>query len=251
MSKYDLKTIQDKNVLIDTSELIGKEVVYINATQIAKQFGKNKQRLNEFFNSKSFKEYENAISKVTKNRDFNNDEKSLKYSIKGKYGGIYLHSDLVIVFLRWLNVDFAIQCDLYIKGKIQEVQNERIAAQATAAANQKNDAWLEARKKSKYTRKNFTDVIKDFCDYAEAQRDEVYPVNRCPYFHKLTSMAYDVLGIVKPKNGNPRDIFSGDVVESIERIELAIMHKLELLMLEAVEYHKIFKLVKKHISKMR
>ena len=97
MKTINLTTIQNKDLIIDVSRLVSDEVLYINATKLALQFGKNKQRLNEFFKSKSFIEYENAIFKVTRNRDFKTDDKPLRYSLKGKYGGTYLHSDKLIV----------------------------------------------------------------------------------------------------------------------------------------------------------
>ena len=84
MKTINLTTIQNKDLIIDVSRLVSDEVLYINATKLAKQFGKNKQRLNEFF-------------KVTRNRDFKTDDKPLRYSLKGKYGGTYLHSDKLIV----------------------------------------------------------------------------------------------------------------------------------------------------------
>ena len=84
MKIINLTTIQNKDLIIDVSRLVSDEVLYINATKLALQFGKNKQRLNEFF-------------KVTRNRDFKTDDKPLRYSLKGKYGGTYLHSDKLIV----------------------------------------------------------------------------------------------------------------------------------------------------------
>jgi len=84
MKTINLTTIQNKDLIIDVSRLVSDEVLYINATKLALQFGKNKQRLNEFF-------------KVTRNRDFKTDDKPLRYSLKGKYGGTYLHSDKLIV----------------------------------------------------------------------------------------------------------------------------------------------------------
>ena len=249
MNNFNLTLIQGKNVIIDVARLFSDEVVYINATKLALQFGKNKQRLNEFFKTKSFIEYENAISKVTKNRDFKIDDKPLKYSIKGKYGGTYLHSDLVIVFLRWLNVEFAIKCDMYIKQQIQEAHNEKIILKATKEANRANDEWVKARKHSIHIRKALSSTIKSFCEYAQSQRGEAYKNDKCPYYIKLTSLIYKALNIKQPKRGySLRDVYSGAVVEKIEYLENILIDLLKQHIEEKTEYHKAFKSIKEIIN---
>ena len=224
----------------------------------------NKQRLNEFFSSKGFKEYENAIFKViqnrdfkienddfkvTKNRDFKTDSKGLRYSIKGKYGGTYIHNELVIVFLRWLNVDFAVQCDMYIKQKIQQIQNDKLIANTTAEANKLNDEWLEAREKATKARNRLTDTIKSFCEYASANRAEPYKENKCPYYIKLTSLVYKSLGIKKPKGTRvARDVFSGAVVEKINYLEEMLIKLIESNIQQETEYHKAYQSIKELIN---
>ena len=249
MKTIDLITLQGKDLIIDVSKLISDEVLYINATKLALQFGKNKQRLNEFFNSKSFLEYENAISKVTKNRDFKTDEKGLRYSKKGKYGGTYLHSDLVIVFLRWLDVEFAVKCDMYIKQKLQEIHNDKITADATAKANNANNEWLLMRAEAVETRNNLTEAIKEFCEYAGANRDKPYKDNKCPYYIKLTNLVYKSLGLKKPRGAKVvRDVFSGAVVEKIEYLENMLMNLLKDSIAQGTEYHEAFKNIKELIN---
>ncbi len=243
MRNFKLSTIHGKDVVIDITKLISDEVIYVNATKLAKQFGKNKQRLNEFFKTKGYLEYENAISKVTEKHDFKTDYKGLRYSKKGKYGGTYLHSDLVIVFLRWLNVDFAVQCDMYIKNIIQEIHNDKIISNATAQANKENTDWIQAREKATDTRNKLTDVIKEFCQYAQQQRGSFYKDGRCPYYAKLTSLVYKVLGIKKPKGTRTiRDVFSGAVVQKIEYLEDMLIELLKSHIQQETEYHEAFKI---------
>ena len=249
MSKFNVTEVQGKNVIIDIERLLSDEVVYINATKLALQFGKDKYRLRDFFKTKSFLEYENAISKVVENTHFKTDKKTLRYSIKGKYGGTYLHSDLVIVFLRWLNVEFAIECDLYIKQKIQETHNEKITLKATAEANRANNEWLEARENAKYTRKELADTIKAFCEYAELQREKPYKQDKCPYYKHITEIVYKALNIKKPKGAyTPRDIYSGAVVEKIEYLEDLLVNLLNENIRLEVEYHEAVKNIKEIIN---
>ena len=249
MKNFNLTTIYGKNLILDVSELVRSETVYLNATKLALQFGKTKQRLNEFFNSKTFLEYEKAVFKVTKNRDFKTDEKGLKFSIKGKYGGTYLHSDLVIVFLRWLNVEFAVMCDMFIKQQIQQAHAEKIEAHAIAKANKLNEEWIKARAEAVTTRNELTDAIKAFCEYAQIQRGEVYKKGKCPYYIKLTTLVYKSLGIKKPKGTQtPRDVFAGATVEKIEYLEDMLINLLNSHIQQETEYHEAFKSIKELIK---
>jgi hypothetical protein len=252
MKKFNLSTIQGKNIVIDISELISHEVIYINATELAKQFGKDRRRLNDFLKSKTFLEYENAIFKVLENSHFKvrkNRTLELVKIEKGKYGGTYLHSDLVIVFLRWLNVDFAVKCDMYIKQQIQQIHNEKITANATAKANRANSEWIKTRETSTQTRNTLTDAIKTFCEYAELQRETKYKNNKCPYYIKLTSLVYKALNIKKPKGTYIlRDVFSGAIVEKIEYLEDMLTNLLKSHIEQETEYHEAFKNIKDMIA---
>ena len=249
MNNFNLILIQGNNVIIDVARLFSDEVVYINATKLALQFGKNRQKLNDFFNTKGYLEYENAISKVLEKQYFKTDDKPLKYSIKGKYGGTYLHSDLVIVFLRWLNVEFAIKCDMYIKQKIQEAHNEKIILKATQEANRANNEWVKAREHSIHIRKALSRTIKSFCEYAQLQRGEAYKNDKCPYYIRLTSLIYKALNLKQPKRGYTiRDIYNGAVVEKIEYLENILINLLEQHIETKTEYHKAFKSIKEIIT---
>jgi transcriptional antiterminator Rof (Rho-off) len=222
MKKYELSTLQGKNIVLDISELLKGEVLYVNATSLARQFGKDRRQLEKFLKTKAFIEYEKALFKVIQKSDFKTEEKGLKYSLKGKYGGTYLHNDLLIIFLRWLNPEFAVNCDLYIKHKIQMAHDEKVSARASISANKANAKWIEARDHGKDTRKLFTDKVKEFCEYAEEQRGKPYKL--CPYYKHITDAIYDFIRVSVPRaDQSPRDVYSGDVVESIESAELEVI----------------------------
>ena len=255
MKATDLITIEGKNVVLDVSLLVSDEVVYVNATRLAKQFGKDKYQLRDFFNSKGYLEYEAALTKIMKDDNFkvgeNHHFKNLRYTKKGKYGGTYLHSDLAIYFIRWLSPEFAVKCDMYIKQKIQEIHNEKLIAKAKAEANQANQEWLSVRYSGKATRKHLTDAIKLFCEYAskqrEAQKGKDY-YDRCPYYIKLTQLVYKALGLKKPKSViNPREIFNGATVERIEYLEDMLANLINDAISQELEYHEAFKSIKEAI----
>ena len=240
MKKFTLSTIQGKDIIIDLSKLISEEVLFINATKLALQFGKDRRRLNDFLKSKPFQEYQNALFNVRKNRTL-----ELVKTVKGKYGGTYIHSDLVIVFLRWLNVEFAIQCDMYIKNTIQEIHNDKIIAKVTAKANQANTEWASARDEAIKARNTLTSAIKSFCEYAELNRGKRYKRGKCPYYIKLTSLVYEVLNIQKPKGTKEaRNVFNGATVEKIKYLEEMLIRLLKSHIQQGTEYHEAYKSIK-------
>lgn len=89
---------------------------WINATEVAKLYGK--QILN-YWNHSGTIEYMESLER------FNSlGANELKRAVQGKYGGTYIHPDLVIHFARWADSDFAVQCDMFLKqivlGKIEK-----------------------------------------------------------------------------------------------------------------------------------
>lgn len=80
---------------------------WINATEIANKYGK---RLDVWLKTKETKEY---IACLTNSLTPTKRWKLIKTQ-QGRYGGTWLHPKLAVVFARWLSVDFAISCDLYI-----------------------------------------------------------------------------------------------------------------------------------------
>ena len=234
----DIATIQGKDLIIDVSKLLSDEVLYINATKLAKQFGKD---LSNYTRTKSYQEYIEAFKSVKIT------ELELIKTQEGKYGGTYIHSDLIVHFLRWLDVEFAVRCDMYIKQVIQQSHNDKITAEATAKANRDNLDWLMMRTEAKATRKSLTNAIKAFCDYAEKQRGKSYPAE-CKYHVLFTKMIYKALNIKKPKgNINPRDVYAGAVVESIEHLERLVIKLIYANIKKGAEYHQAFKSIKQSV----
>ena len=84
-----------------------REDGYINMTKAAKHF---KKRLLKFWEADGTKEYVAALMEIL------NDPKRgyLVDSKKGRYGGTFCHPKLAVFFARWLDVRFAVWCDLMI-----------------------------------------------------------------------------------------------------------------------------------------
>lgn len=88
----------------------GKNVM-VNATEMAKPFGK---RPNDWLNLQSTKEFREALAITRENG--NSDYQVVTCSGAPEYGGgTWLHEDLAIEFARWLSPAFAIWCNDRIK----------------------------------------------------------------------------------------------------------------------------------------
>lgn len=80
-------------------------VVYVNATEMSKQFGK---RPSKWLELPSAKEFLSTLQTIRKSD-------SLVKTIEGKNGGTWMHEDVAIEFARWLSPAFSIWCNDKIK----------------------------------------------------------------------------------------------------------------------------------------
>ncbi len=237
--KRNRLTIQGKNVIIDISQLLNEEVLYINATPLAKQFGK---RLDHYMKNHDTKEYIEVFNSLLKG------DLELVKTVEGRYGGTYIHNDLAIHFFRWLDVEFAVKCDIFIKETIQNAHDNKIRVNATVSANLANDEHFGLRTQSKETNKNLKDIIKDFCLYAENEKGEKYDKG-CPMYVTIAKAIYQYMGLEQlPKNVNKRDYYTANEVELIEWYELMLGEYIELMMKNNLTYKHIKKQTLKHLS---
>ena len=92
------------------------------------------------------------------------------------------------------------------------------------ASNLKNDEWKQLRENGKLSRKQETDTIKDFVDYATKQGSK----NAKHYYSNITSMENKALFFLEMKFKNIRDILTGQqlgVVSTADQIiEKALIH---------------------------
>ncbi len=132
-------------------ESIGSDSAYFNVTQIAKLYN---VRTVDYFRSARYEEYEKAMMRALSKKVKGEKFPPLKKTIRGKYNsGTFLHSKMVIDFLRWVDVDFAVELDLFIQDLIVH----------------SNELKIE-RNKTKVLFKPLTDSIKDI--YIPAQESD-------------------------------------------------------------------------------
>ncbi|WP_210015035.1 KilA-N domain-containing protein [Pseudomonas palmensis] len=107
---------------------------WINATDVAKRYGKKPA---EWLRLPESVKYMDALA-----RHLNVGESHLLVrSAKGRSGGTWLNPKLAVSFARWLDVDFAVWCDLHIdallRGELDEKQKFDRACKALQDQNER------------------------------------------------------------------------------------------------------------------
>lgn len=80
---------------------------WINATDIAKKY---ERRLDHWLATQETEAYLAALGRHLNTRD----RGDLIQTRRGAGGGTWLHPKLAVVFARWLDIDFAVWCDMQI-----------------------------------------------------------------------------------------------------------------------------------------
>jgi len=91
---------------------------WINATDVAKRFSKKPA---EWLRLPDTAKYMDALSKHLNV----GESHPLTRTTKGRSGSTWLHPKLAVSFARWLDVDFAVWCDLHIDALLRGDLNEK------------------------------------------------------------------------------------------------------------------------------
>lgn len=112
------------------------------------------------------------------------------------------------------------------------------------AQNQQNEMWLAQREQSKLVRREETDVIKEFVEYATRQGSQSAQF----YYKHITTAVYKCLGLVQYKQPKLRETL--DMLETSQLILAEMTAKKSLLkyMEQGEHYKAIFALVKKDLE---
>ena len=123
-----------------------REDGYINMTKTAKEFGK---RIDDFLVNKATTEYMEALANTGNVRD-------LLKTKRGHNGGTWGHPKLAVFFARWLDVKFAVFCDMVIddilnkKAELVITKPEESAEDIDALAKTVPDTELIEAKAGRY-----------------------------------------------------------------------------------------------------
>lgn len=107
-------------------------------------------------------------------------------------------------------------------------------------ANQLNASWIETRNSGKVTRKEETDIIKEFVEYAISQGSK----NAGNYYTNLTRMENKALFIIEQKFANVREVLDGQQLAILNTCDQAVAKSLRDGMKEHMHYKEIYKKAK-------
>lgn len=106
--------------------------------------------------------------------------------------------------------------------------------------NQQSDLWLAQREQAKLTRRQETDVIKKFVEYATRQGSK----NAKFYYKHITSATYKCLGLIQYKRPKLRETLNLMQTSQLILAEKVAQKSLEKYMNEGEHYKAIFALVR-------
>lgn len=105
---------------------------------------------------------------------------------------------------------------------------------------QQNASWVEDRKKGKISRREETDIIKEFVDYAQSQGSTSAKM----YYTNITRMENKALFIVEQKFKNLREALDGQQLTVLNTCDQIVAKSLRDGMAESMHYKEIFKKAK-------
>ena len=187
-------------------EPINSDSAYFNATDVAKMYNKD---LSKYFRTDSTKSY---IEKRENKINFNYPQKGvikMVKTVRGKYhSGTWLHSKIVLHFLRWIDIDLEIAMDDFMQNLIIH----------------SNELKIE-RSNTKIHFKPLTQAIKEI--YIPSQESE--SAKRFAYQNIATLINMKALGMsgTKYRKDNDideetdlRDVLDKDTLARIDEVEM-------------------------------
>jgi phage regulator Rha-like protein len=111
-------------------------------------------------------------------------------------------------------------------------------------SRQKDNDWIETRTQGKLSRKNETDAIKEFVEYATSQGSK----NASKYYGNITSMENKALFILEQKFPNVRELLTGQQLMVISTADQIVSHALKDGMNDNLNYKEIYQLAKERVE---
>lgn len=121
---------------------------WFNATEVAKKFGK---RIDHWLDNAETQQYMKALGQSLNTR--NSGE--LMRTRRGAKGGTWMHPKLGVAFARWLDVRFAVWCDM----QIDQILRGRIADWRRSTVEERFDMQIGAMKAAQARRKPWSHVM--------------------------------------------------------------------------------------------
>ncbi len=207
------------------------ETGWFNATAAAAHYGK---RPVDWLSLDSTKEYVSALL-----RHLNQSEESSLWQARrggnqrtntrnSGNGGTWFHPKLAVPFARWLNVDFAIWCDLQIDALVR--------------GQHPHFDWKQQRLTGKVARREVTDAQQRFVEYAKENGSQ----NADKYWANFVRMTNAELGIPQVKDIRDQlDVRQLTNLGTAEYIEASVIDEG---VLAGMDYHDIFQMAKHRVK---
>lgn len=109
---------------------------------------------------------------------------------------------------------------------------------------QNNAEWQQLREIGKATRKEETETVKQFIEYATKSGSK----NAQTYYPSISRMENKALFFLEQKFDNVRDILAGQQLAVISSADQIVEKTLKEGMEQGMEYHEIFQLAKKNVE---
>jgi len=170
----------------------------------------------------------------------------IRSRLKGKHGGkdfrYVLFNEEQTVFLATLlkNTDRVVE----FKARLTSEFFRMRSALAALSAQKQNVEYLERRTAGKLTRREETDTIKHFVEYAKAQGSKHAEM----YYSNISKMKNQALFFLGEKFENIREMLTLQQLSLIESADTIVTRALAEGMEQAIHYKEIFNLAKKRVE---
>jgi len=109
-----------------------------------------------------------------------------------------------------------------------------------------NEEWQRARLEGKAIRRETTDVLKDFVEYAISQGSK----NALRYYSNITNMENKSLFIIEQKFDNIREVLNNHQLATLRVADIAVQNALQEGMERSMHYKDIYLLAKERVEKI-
>ena len=167
----------------------------------------------------------------------------------GKKGGrplefAYLNEDQTMLIMTYMRNSEIVRT--FKKSLVKEFRKMKNVL-SQISSRQTNEEWKQLRESGKFTRKQETDVINQFLDYAISQGSEGYKKKENA-FATFSKMENKALFIIQDKFPNIRQLLTGQQLQIISSADQIVEKALKEGMEKQMQYKDIYKLAKERIE---
>lgn len=136
--------------------------------------------------------------------------------------------------------------DVVVNFKLQLVKGfyEMKSILADMTLRQKNEAWKLQREQGKLSRKEETDIIQKFVEYATKQGSQ----SARRYYENISKMENKALFFLQERFKNVRNALTGQQLQIIATADIAVAEALKIGMEESLPYKEIYQLAKQRVE---